>query len=74
MWAIMFGHKNAVMGLNRLSRFLEVIPRRILCLLWTMYYDDGSLQDLAAARGESQMHVKELFEVCGFKFSDPQLA
>ena len=54
------------MGFNRLSRFLEAAGRRLLHLLWTMCYDDGTLQDLSSAESQGQTAILVFFEYCGF--------
>ena len=43
MWSLMFGYASGVMNFNRWAKFLEAVVRRIGSVMWTMYYDDGSL-------------------------------
>ena len=44
-YAMFFGYSSAVIQFGRYSKFLEALGRRIGQLLWSMYVDDGSLQD-----------------------------
>ena len=66
----MFGYSSGVMNFNRWSKFLEAVVRRCGSLLWTMYYDDGSLRDLAAAKGAGQMLVNTIFTKLGAPLSE----
>jgi hypothetical protein len=70
MWSLLFGYKSSVMSFNRLSRFFEAAPRRLLALLWSMYYDDGSLQELSTSKGAGQALVLRFFRLCGFDLSE----
>ena len=42
----------------------------MLWLLWSMFYDDGSLQDFASAKGEGQSLIAVLFEELGFPLKE----
>ena len=44
-YSLLFGLPNAVTSFNRWSRFAQAIVRRILMVLFTMYFDDATLQD-----------------------------
>ena len=37
-----------------------------------MYYDDASLQDLAAAKGRGQRYVRALFRIVGLLLAEPK--
>ena len=43
VWGMLFGFSSAVMGFNRWPRFLVAMVRRLLAVLWSMYFDDGTL-------------------------------
>ena len=70
MWALMFGYASGVTNLNRWAKFLEAVVRRIGAILWTMYYDDGSLRDYKAAHGVGQLLVRHIFTSIGAPLAD----
>ena len=49
---------------------MEALGRRIGALLWSMYVDDGSLQEAAAAMGAGQLLIRKLFGDVGVAFKD----
>ncbi len=57
MWGLLLGESNAVMLFNRSSKFVEALGRRMLMLMWTMFFDDGGLLDLSLARGQGQIAI-----------------
>ena len=69
-YVLIFGYVNSVYAFGCLSRFLDAISVRLLQVMWCMFYDDGSLQDLKCARGSGQAAVKELVELLGFGFKE----
>ena len=46
--------------------------RRWLLVLCSMYYDDATLQDLAAAKGRGQRYVRALFRMVGLPLAEPK--
>ena len=70
MWSLMFGYSSGVVNFNRWAKFLEAMVRRIGSVLWTMYYDDGSIRDLAVGRGSAQLLVKNFFSQVGAPLAD----
>jgi hypothetical protein len=65
MYGQVFGRAAAVINFHRVQRILVAMVRRWLLVLCTMYYDDASLMDLAAARGRGQRYVRALFRMVG---------
>ena len=61
MFGQVFGKAAAVINFHRIQRLLVAMNRRWLLVLCSMYYDDASLQDLAAAKGRGQRYVRALF-------------
>ena len=45
-YGMLFGLPNAVTSFNRWSRLAEAIVRRLLMVLFSMYFDDATMQDL----------------------------
>ena len=54
---------------NRWSKFAEAIARRLLVILFSMYYDDATLQDWASSGSNGKRHVAELMELLGSPWS-----
>ena len=67
---MLFGFSSAVMGFNRWPRFLVAMVRRLLAVMWSMYFDDGTLRDLAVANGAGQRGVGRLFAALGVPLAD----
>ena len=65
MLAALFGQGSSVYSFERWSAFLEAAPRRLLWLMWVMYVDDGSLVDLAGAKGAGQALIHTFFDELG---------
>ena len=65
MFGQVFGRAAAVINFHRIQRLLVAMVRRWLLMLCSMYYDDVSLQDLAAAKGRGQRYVRALFRIVG---------
>ena len=70
MLAALFGQGSSVYSFERWSAFLEAVPRRLLGLLWSMYVDDGSLVDLAQAKGSGQALLHAFFDAIGSGLSE----
>ena len=65
----MFGKSAAVINFHRLVRFFEAAGRRWLCILLSFFYDDATIQDVSAARGRGQRHLRGLFREFGIPLS-----
>ena len=65
MLAALVGQRSTFFNFQRRSAFLEAVPRRLFWLLWTMYVDDGSLTDLAEAKGSGQEAIHVFFDEVG---------
>ena len=65
MYGQVFGRAAAVVNFHRVQRLLVAMVRRWLLVLCSMYYDDVSFQDLAAAKGQGQRYIRALFRVVG---------
>ena len=72
MFGQVFGKAAAVINFHRIQCLLVAMNRRWLLVLCSMYYDDASLQDLAAARGRSQRYVRALFRMVGLPSAQPK--
>ena len=70
LWALMFGYASGVVNFNRWAKFLEAVVRRIGGILFTMYYDDGSLRDFESAEGTGQLVVRRFFASVGALLAD----
>ena len=70
MFGQVFGRAAAVINFHRIQRLLVAIVRRWLLMLCSMYYDDVSLQDLAAARGRGQRYIRSLFRIVGLPLQE----
>ena len=65
-----FGRAAAVINFHRVQGLLVALIRRWLLALCSMYYDDASLQDLAAARGRGQRYIRALFRIVGLPLAE----
>ncbi len=72
MWGMVFGLAGAVPCFSRWPRVVTAVARRFLMLLVAMYFDDASVQDLKAAKGEAQASLAELVRVLGTPFAMPK--
>ena len=72
MFGQVFGKAAAVINFHRIQRLLVAMNRRWLLVLCSMYYDDASLQDLAAAKGRGQRYVRALFRMVGLPLAQPK--
>ena len=72
MYGQVFGRAAAVINFHRVQRLLVAMIRRWLLVLCSMYYDDASLQDLAAAMGRGQRYVRALFRIVGLPLAEPK--
>ena len=61
----LFGFPLAVTSFNRWSKFAEAIVRRTLFLLFSMYFDDGTLQAFTSAAADSQAALSHVMYVLG---------
>ena len=57
-FGLLIGLPNAVTSFNRWSKLAEAVVRRLLMCLFSMYYDDATLQDW----GSSGHHCQDLVE------------
>ena len=65
VWGHLFGFASAVLKFNRWPRFLQAVMRRILAMLFAMYFDDATLQDVAHMCGTGNQAVQTAFKVLG---------
>ena len=66
---LLFGLPLAVTFFNRWSKFGEAMVRRLLILLFSMYFDDAIIQDWASTGTNGQAHSSKLMELVGFPWS-----
>ena len=74
MYGQVFGRAAAVIHFHRVRRLLVAMIRRWLLVLCSMYYDDASLQDLAAAMGRGQRYISALSRIVGLPLAEPKQA
>ena len=72
MYGQVFGRAAAVINFHRVQRLLVAMIRRWLLVLCSMYYDDASLQELAAAMGRGQRYIRALFRIVGLPLAEPK--
>jgi len=60
-----FGLPNAVTSFNRWSKFAQALVRRLLMLLFSMYFDDATMQDWESEAFHSQACVADLMKILG---------
>ena len=72
MYGQVFGRAAAVINFHRIQRILVAMVRRWLLMLCSMYYDDVSLQDLAAAKGRGQRYIRAMFRLVGLPLAEPK--
>ena len=72
MYGQVFGRAAAVINFHRVQRLLVAMIRRWLLVPCSMYYDDASLQDLAAAMGRGQRYIRALFRIVGLPLAEPK--
>ena len=65
-----FGKAGAVVNFHRPQRLLVACARRWLMLMFSMYYDDGSLTDVGRARGRGQRALRAMFRLAGLPFAE----
>jgi len=66
---LLFGLPNAVTSFNRFSRLAEALIRRLLFLLFSMYFDDGTMQDWERSAASSQRAVMKFMTLIGSPWS-----
>jgi len=62
---LLFGLPNAVTSFNRWSRFAQALVRRLLMMLFSMYFDDATMQDWESEAFHSQACVADLMQILG---------
>ena len=59
---LLFGLPNAVTSFNRWSKFSQALVRRLLMLLFSMYFDNATMQDWKSEAFHSQACVADLMQ------------
>ena len=67
---MLFGLPLAVTAFNRYPRLCEAVVRRYLAVMYTMYFDDATLQDWGSLRGSGQRAVRQLMKILGTPFAE----
>ena len=67
---LLFGLPLAVTSFNRYSRFSEILGRRLLFLLVSLYFDDAHLTDRSSGKGAGQQTFRGLNEIIGSPFAE----
>ena len=68
-YSLLFGLPLAVTNFNRYPRWTEAIVRRFVFILFSMYFDDGTIQDLGTEKEAGQDMVGRLMTVLGTPFA-----
>ena len=66
---LVFGLPNAVTSFNRWSKFSQALVRRLLFLLFSMYFDDSTMQDWSSEAIHSQSCVADFMKLLGSAWS-----
>ena len=66
---LLFGLPNAVTSFNRWSKFAQALVRRLLMMLFSMYFDDATMQAWESEAHHSQSCVAELMRLLGSPWS-----
>ena len=66
---MLFGLPLAVTAFNRFSKLTEMLVRRLLGVLYSMYFDDATMQDWKSAAGSAQEAVGRLMQLLGSPFA-----
>ena len=66
---LLFGLPLAVTSVNRYSRAVEALGRRLLGILVSLYFDDSHLTDWQLSRGSGQAAFSELNSMLGSPFA-----
>ena len=70
---LLFGLPNAVTSFNRWSKFAQALVRRLLMMLFSMYFDDATMQDWESEAFHSQACVADLEREPGLRTYVAQL-
>ncbi len=62
---LLFGLPNAVTSFNRWSKFAQALVRRLLMMLFSMYFDDATMQDWESEAIHSQACAADLMVLLG---------
>ena len=62
---LLFGLPAAVTSFNRWSKLAEALVRRLLVMLFSMYYDDASFQDWTTTADHAQEQLSKFMELLG---------
>ena len=68
-YSLLFGLPLAVTNFNRYPRWTEALVRRFVFILFSMYFDDGTLQDFVKEGEFGQNMVSRLMKVLGTPFA-----
>ena len=68
-YSMLFGLPLAVTGFNRYPKLCQAIVRRFCFILYSMYFDDATLQDWASTKGSGQKEVRRLMKMLGTPFA-----
>jgi hypothetical protein len=63
--SLLFGLPNAVTSFNRWSKFAQALVRRLLMMLFSMYFDDATMQNWESEAFHSQACVADLMQLLG---------
>ena len=66
---LLFGLPNAVTSFNRWSKLSQALVRRLLYVLFSMYFDDATMQDWSSEANHSQSCVADLMTLLGSPWS-----
>ena len=67
--SLLFGNPNSVTSFNRFPKFMEAVVRRFVWILFSMYFDDATIQDWQHQSQQGQRDVQRLMTLLGSPFS-----
>ena len=66
---MLFGLSGAVVAFNRWPRLAEALTRRLLGIMFSMYFDDATIQDWQSEKGSGQAMVQRMMAILGSPFA-----
>ena len=66
---MLFGLSGAVVAFNRWPRLAEALTRRLLGIMFSMYFDDATIQDWQGEKGSGQAMVQKMMTILRSPFA-----
>ena len=68
--SLLFGPPSAVTSFNRGSELAQALARRLLMVLFSMYFDDATMQDWQSEAFHSQACIAEFMQLMGSPWAE----